>query len=321
LTFEDACMADGRVLVGITKQQAAEVKRLLAKQLCAGERERPANQQMPNQHLPKFLRGQIDLQPAPTAPEGAIRYQEAKQSIQPLISHLRDVFPIPKESSRRYSRNRSRGRLDSARLYRAGYGNEIFRTRCLMENQETILVGLLLDASTSMDYNRRCERTLEMAVLFNETFADHPGIDLHLFSHSTSLYRDACLLLRHGRAGDAGIAAKIGNYRTYNANYDYQAIWGAVACMSKEAAATSQRYLLVVSDGLPCTPNNSAGSGVKITRQAVSEVRRLGWKVVGIGIDDCHCNSIYGSNWTVNVSASRLTVETCRLLKWLIHRS
>lgn len=325
-TFEDACLADGRVLTGITKQQAAEVKRLLAKQSVAGERDLPAGQRLleqhlPKQHLPEYVRGKITLELAPVTPEGSLRYQEAKQGIRYLISHLRNVFPIPNVSSRRYRKNRSRGRLDSARLYRASYGNEIFRTRCLMENQETILVCLLLDASTSMDDNKRCERTLEMAVLFNETFAGHPEIDLHIFSHSTEIGSEGCLLLRHGCAREARTVAKIGNYRTYRANYDYQAIWGVVACMSKEAATTSQRYLLVISDGLPCLPRKSAGSGVEITRQSVSEVRRLGWKVVGIGIDDYHGTSIYGSNWTVNVSASRLTVEACRLLKWLVHRS
>jgi hypothetical protein len=318
--FEEACLVDGTVQCGIAESEAQLLEKFYKLLQQRIEDEHRGSRDLPEQYLPDELRGKIDMKHAPVDSKGSRKYQEAKQLVQPLIFHLRDVFPLPREGKNRYSRNHSRGQIDSGRLYRAGFGNQIFRARSVSKRREKIIVGILLDGSGSMSYGRRSAYTLQMAVLFNETFLDHPNVDLSFFSHSTDEMDSTCILFRHGRADDADTKSRIGNYQTYHRNFDYQAIWGTVACLSAQAKLASQRYLLVVSDGLPCTPGRSRASGVVATRKAVTEVRQLGWRVVGIGIDDCHCEGIYGAEWTVSVPTKNLTLETCRLLKILLHR-
>ena len=124
----------------------------------------------------------------------------------------------------------------------------------------------------------------------------------------------------HGRAGEAATAARLGNYRTRSANYDYAAIWGVVSCLAREAEGAERRFLFVVSDGQPCTPLGQINSGVEATRQAVADVRKLGWKVIGIGIDGQHCSEIYGQAWTINIPAQQLSLELARQLKKLVRQ-
>ena len=82
-----------------------------------------------------------------------------------------------------------------------------------------------------------------------------------------------------------------------------------------DARTADQKYLIAISDGLPCTRDDGPGSGVDATKEAVTAARREGWKVVSVGIGDAFCEQIYGERWTIRIDdADHLPQGFCNLL-------
>lgn len=256
------------------------------------------DEQLPEQKIPPDLRGQIKLIKFPHNTFGRQNYDLARQTVRNHISRIKHAFRI-EEGGRGTKDNRISGKLNRRRLYRAPFDPAVF-SETTVEEPGKVLVALLLDASASMSGGRRYMRAIEVAAMFNEAFVHHPHITLHTYSHTSSETDDRCSLAYHG---EASVRAResIGSIEPQYANYDYQAIWGVVAHLSNESAGYAKRILLSISDGRPCVPYHSLSSGVEITRKAVSDIRRQGWMVFGVGIGAYHADLIYGQRWTVNV--------------------
>lgn len=215
--------------------------------------------------------------------------------------------------------NRSRGKLDSRRLYRAPYDQSIF-AQTTTEEPAKVLLALLIDASGSMSERERYRRAIEVAAMFNEAFINYPYITLQTYSHTSTEMTDKCQVAYHGEANTRS-RESIGSIEPKLSNYDYQAIWGVVAHLAAESANFPRRLLLSVSDGRPCVPLQENSTALTATRKAVDDVRRQGWTVCRIGIADYFAEEVYGKRWTLRVACQgALPHNMASLLVRLIRR-
>ena len=252
---------------------------------------------LPTQCLPARELENLVLENETGDSEGRENYELARWRVTHLVERLRHAF----RRQDRVAGNRhgvSSGKLDARRLWRAPFDDTLFSRERPRHGEASTLVALLLDASGSMSEGRRYERALETAVLINESLAQS-SCRAEIFSHSTEEDR-RCVLYYHGTACNAS-AASIGSYRPRDCNFDYQAIAAVTATLREPARQATSAYLISVSDGLPCTPDNQAGTGVEATRDAVVAARRQGWKVVSIGFGDAYCEQIYGKDWSIRI--------------------
>lgn len=274
--------------------------------------------ELPEQRIPTEYRGRIDVVRFPWKPQGRYVYDMAQRSVRADVSRLRHAFRVD-EGGKGERGGRSNGKLDRKRIYRAPFDRAIF-SETTTEEPGKVLIALLIDASGSMSEGNRFRRAIEVGVLFNEAFINHPHITLHTYSHTSSEFSDHCELSYHGEASKKS-SESIGSIEPKISNYDYQAIWGVVAHLSQPSNSYAKRILLSVSDGRPCVPFGVNSSGVEATRKAVDDVRRQGWMVCGIGIGAYHADIVYGDRWTLRVpTLSSLPSNMSSLLIRLLRR-
>ncbi|MCA9189341.1 MAG: VWA domain-containing protein, partial [Planctomycetales bacterium] len=254
MTFDEAAMSDSRVRTGATRVMIDMIEQLVSGTERTSTDTASVGGSLPKtaQHLPGYVRGRVQIEVPASDASGKLAYEQSKTRVRHLTSHLRDLFPIPTTNRKRKTQQRT-GNLDSRRLYQAAYSSQVFAVRGRPAPRGRTLIALLLDASSSMNWGIRHRYALDTAVLLNESLAHHNNTQVYTYSHSTR-EEGVCVLYPHGRAGEAATAARLGNYRTRSANYDYAAIWGVVSCLAREAEGAERRFLFVVSDGQPCTP-------------------------------------------------------------------
>lgn len=254
---------------------------------------------LPEQKIPEEMRGRIAVVRFPCHESGKRTYEMALQKVRGDIARLKYAFRV-EEGGKGSKANRSSGKLDRRRLFRAPFDPAVF-SQTTHEEPGKALVAVLLDASGSMAEGNRYKRAVEVGAMFNEAFINHPHITLHTYSHTSTEMTDQCELSYHGQAS-VRARESIGSIEPKISNYDYQAIWGVVAHLSAESAGYARRILISVSDGRPCVPNCVNSTGVEATRKAVESIRRQGWTIFGVGIGAYHAEYVYGQRWTVNVS-------------------
>lgn len=314
-----AQILDDSVRQGSSEQTVARINKLDRKQnQPSSTPEQRGDTPLPEQHLPSVFRGKIEFVHRPSHPLGKSAYQRALRHVQGDIARLKRSFQLDAGGSGLQT-NRSNGKLDRRRLYRAPFDATIF-SQITAEEPAKTMVALLIDSSGSMSENARFRRAIEVAVMFNEAFINHPTITLRTYSHTSSESGELCRLVYHGEASPHA-RESIGSMGPMFSNYDHQALWGVVAHLAAEASSYPRKILLSVSDGLPCLPFKRYGTGVAATRKAVEDVRRLGWTVFGIGIGDLYAEKVYGKRWTLRVpNEATLPQNMSSLLIKLIRR-
>ncbi len=233
--------------------------------------------------------------PNPSA-YGMKRYEVARRQVAGQIGRLQHLFAAPAEDSVRETIGSS-GKLNPKKLWRSPFDDAIFTRRCQAPQPAESLIALLLDASGSMSEDQRIDRAFETAILLNESLAasDH---HVEFFSHTAD--EEECLVQHHGSAGKQAAASLGNSYRARVSNFDDQAIRAVTALLEERYDDTLAKYLIVISDGLPCVPDGFEGEGIGVTKEAVAEARKRRWKVYSIGIGDAFCEPIYGNTWTMH---------------------
>lgn len=252
----------------------------------------------------------------PSSDQGRQRYTQSLARIRKDAHQLRTAFP-KRLSSPAPKHGSTAGSIDRRRLWKLPYREDVFQQRPEIAPGKH-LVGLLLDASRSMTEGKRFTAAMDCAVMMNEVFSSHPTVEMHFFSHSTT---GANLILQYFGKASAKTAGALGNYQPLCANFDYMAIWSTCKFLETKATPRHKKTLIVVSDGLPCTPESSEGSGVELTKRTVKRVRRSGWTVIGVGLGDAFCEGIYGEQYTLRLpNAEDLNKEMATLLSRLIRQ-
>jgi hypothetical protein len=247
------------------------------------------------------------------------KYQNAVRATRNYSRRLAAAFQSKKVVNFRKLGSRSNGRLDPRAVWRAAFESDLF-FRTVPNKPRRVLVVLLLDSSGSMIEGCAYLRALETAVLVNEAFSENQTIDVRVFGHTT--WVNGCFIHDYGDATRARMT--LSNYFPAESNYDHLAIYALIQKFKSDKQYT-QKALISISDGLPCTPYSTYGheEGIKATAAAVSEARRGGWVVLGCEIGKSNgAERIYGGNWLVRVdTAVQLSSTIASTLSKLLRRA
>jgi hypothetical protein len=250
------------------------------------------------------------------------RYAEAQQHVRAQVAAMRAVFSLSLGQRVRYQRERTSGRLDRRRIALGPVTNRIFRLP-RVEPDRGLAICLLLDESGSMARGEpvRAEATLQGAVLVVEALKAVPGIELEVYSHTSSgpSNRDCLVRCLYGRKNP--VPTVIGSYRPRQMNYDHQAI-RTVAQLFEQNTTCAHRIMLVLSDGDPAGEDYESEAAIRATRQAVEAVRRRGIRVVNIAIDDYQSAAIFGKQNVVKFTElDRLASDMQKLVTQIVRRA
>ncbi len=233
------------------------------------------------------------IRPEPSADQRK-RYEQARESIKPHLSAMRNVFAVRHGERVRVDREQESGRLDRRRLAWATATKRLY-VRPRIVSSPGLALCLLLDESGSMSQGipPRAEVTLNATVLITEALRGVPAVELEVYSHSSFGDSDRDCLVRHLHGRGDTDPSPIGVYGPKSQNYDHQAIL-TVARQFERRTKQPTKVMLVLSDGLPSGHGYDGEPAIRATRKAVETVRRRGVRIMGITIGDQDGELIFG---------------------------
>lgn len=247
--------------------------------------------------------------------DARLRYEEALQQVRSQIQALRATFAFRRLERSTVERDLRHGRLDFRKLAGAVIGGSprIYKRR-VISPVRGVAICLLLDESGSMS-GLKAEATMRVAVLLAESLRGIAGVELEVYSHTSSEEDDAACLIRHLAGKGVPDHRAIGSYagQQMGYNYDHQAIL-TVARLFREATKSPHRWLIVISDGQPSGQHYGGTPAIAATRDAVASVRRRGIKVINIAIDDFCSEELFGKSWVLRFTDLSALVENMRRL-------
>jgi hypothetical protein len=162
----------------------------------------------------------------------------------------------------------------------------------------------------------------EAAVLIVEALRGVSGIELEVYSHTSTgpAERDCLVRCLYGKENPAPMA--IGGYAAGANNYDHQAILTAARLFERNTTHHRNRIMLVLSDGNPAGSGYHGAPAIRATRDVVESVRRRGIRVLNIAIDDSQSEAIFGRPNVVKFTdMDRLVVDMRRLVTRIVQRA
>lgn len=254
----------------------------------------------------------------PTRPDARMRYRMVARQVQHVSAKLHSLFADPLPRSPDKLSGQAQGQLDAKRLYRVPFDRRVFRQPFQRRpKHKKTQVGLLLDGSGSMS-GSRVQIALWLGVILIEALRAARNVDVKIFGH-VGRYDKICEIQRLGDKSNA--VHRLGGYRARNAsNFDDLAIRTVAKELEKQPA--ERRVLFVLTDALPfvCQMGRSEfDSGIDATAHVVADLRRRGWRVIGLTIETGFGEQIYGQDRVHMSNPQDVEQHFPRLLMSLFH--
>lgn len=246
-------------------------------------------------------------------------FADDRRQVQQHSRALRQILNNPYQERREERRALSSGTIDHRQLARAFIQNRIFRQSTPLD-RPGLAICLMVDESGSMTEGRRISKwsvARQVVAMFHDAVAECPELELEVYSYSSPKENDYDCLIRYcygARNRDiASIANFVGRY-----NYDHRAL-EVCGDLFQSSTTFENRWLFVISDGMPCGEAYEGASAIRATLQAVAQLRKRRIKLVNIAIEDYASEEIYGDSWVMKFTElSELVVSMKRLLTSLL---
>jgi nitric oxide reductase activation protein len=198
--------------------------------------------------------------------------------------------------------------------------DRIYRRKQVKE-EPGLALCLLLDDSGSMfeGHPTRASAALRVAVLAIEAFRGIRGIELEVYSHTSTGGNDRDCLVRYLFGKRSNDCSSVGAYGLGNRSYDHQALLTA-ARLFEENTKHSQRVLIALSDGQPSGHMYGGDPAVQATREAAEAIRRKGMQVLNVALEDYRSEDIFGARNVVKFTDLSELVRNMRILMTRIVR-
>jgi hypothetical protein len=230
------------------------------------------------------------------------RYATARCAVAKHISVLRKLFSYRSVVRNTIRRDLTSGQPDPRRLAKATVTERVFR-RKTQHPTTGLAIALLLDESGSMADGKPVHKSdvaLQIAVLMAEALKGVPGIELEVFSHTSSEGNECNCSIRYlfGKGNPNREAIGCYGISEMGANYDSAAIL-TVGKIFRQTTSHRNRWLIVLSDGLPFGRGYQGKSAIKASAEAVAKVRSQGIQVINVAIEDFNSEAIYGKPYVL----------------------
>ncbi len=257
------------------------------------------------------------------------KFAAARSAVRGHVSAMKSVFRFRLGTKTWHESQRRDGQLHRRMLGRAMTSDRIFR-HAHEATVQGIALCVLLDESGSMDHCvepwqvnslTKAATALRVAVLIAESLRSVPGVELEIYSYTSTGDRDQDCLVRYLYGRNNTNIDSIGAYGLGANNYDHQSILTA-ARLFEENTRNKNRLMLVVSDGYPQGTGYAGEPAIRATRDAVQTVRRQGIGVVNVAIENYRSEAIYGDRHVVKfTNLDSLITDMRGLITRIIRKS
>lgn len=214
-------------------------------------------------------------------PDSKANYDDSLGRVRHLIPALRKALVCNAEDRIQPLRGLKYGHLDTAKLAEGFQGSDTVYSSSYTKPGRSLAVCVLVDESGSMD-GHKIRMARDTAVLLNESLSGIKGMEYYVYGHTADTVRKGDVELHVYHEGRKTNKSVLGNIEAVSENADGYAILETAAQVRKH---TSDRcLLLVISDGQPAAAAYRGKDGIRHTREAVSEVEKMGFIPVQIGI-------------------------------------
>ena len=251
--------------------------------------------------------------PRPTT-EARSWFDVARQAVAGHVAPLRKLASLRKTPEAVRLRDRQRGTLDRSRLWRGAFDDRLFTQRS-EQRERGMALCLLIDESGSMWHGepRKIDVAKQVAAMFVGAFGGIPGIELEVYAHTSHGEENRDCLVRYLFGRHNRDATTIGSFSAGGENYDHQAI-ATAAKLFRQNTTHANRWLIVLSDGLPSGQGYSGKPAIDATRDVVQSVRRQGIRVLNVAIEDFASEKIFGKDFVLKFTDHNSLVNRMRQL-------
>lgn len=250
------------------------------------------------------------------------RYQLYYRSVRNHVQAMRRVFQF-RLGTRVYPRTQlSEGRLDRRMLGRAVTTSRIFK-RQYTKTDKGIAICLLMDESGSMggacvpNDGSKASRCLQVAVLIGAALENTLGIELEVYSFTSIGTGHVDCYLKHLYGAKRPKIEGIAGYNPGSENYDHLAIQ-EVHKRFRADTSNDNRLMLVLSDGEPLGRRYGGESAIRATKDAVSDVRRKGDRIMQVAIESFRSEAMFGKDVVRFTNLNTLCADMRKLVQKVV---
>ena len=210
-------------------------------------------------------------------------YNEAKSTMRAQINKLRKKIQLYGNTNVHNIYRQPRGILDKRQLHRIPMGmTDLFKAKITKEDKP-LDICLLVDESGSMGY-RLMEHARNAAIAIKEALTDNPMINLWVYGHSAdSREQGQTEMIEYHSPSMTDRPMAMGGLHARCENRDGNAIITSASRVNNESDNSTQKLMIVLSDGEPSADLYRGYTGIDHTAKAVKHVESRGWNVIQVG--------------------------------------
>lgn len=242
-------------------------------------------------------------------------YDESDKNVKRVAEAMAAIFNVRAKDKTIVRPEQKFGRIHSRRLALAPATNKVFRTSST-KKVPGIDVTILVDCSGSMDgggtrrvpgvmgSGNKIELARDAAVLLATAARRIRGVNLRVYGHTTGRKGNTysynpkdntceiyCFYDPRRKMNDL---RKLGAIQASDGNLDNLAVLKVTERILQDANEQEDKWLIVISDGMPNSIGFTGKSAVEATRHAVNDARRKHIQVLAVDIEGSQCEKIYG---------------------------
>jgi len=212
------------------------------------------------------------------------RYVESKKTMRSVISKLKRKIQLYGNPRKLTIANQKRGKLNKRMLHRIPAGRDDLFKVSIRKEDNPLDICLLVDESGSMRY-RAMDKARQACIAVKESLQDNDKLNLWVFGHSadesgkgnTEMYEYTSPTMKSRPMACGAMRARW-------ENRDGNAILASAEKMRAESHNPStQKLIIVFSDGCPSAAMYRGERGINHTRDMVKKVQGMGYSVIQVG--------------------------------------
>ena len=225
----------------------------------------------------------ISWEIASTSEYNKMKYNDAKSTMKSQINKLRKKIQLYGNTNVHNIYRQPRGILDKRQLHRIPMGmTDLFKAKITKEDKP-LDICLLVDESGSMGY-KLMEDARNAAIAIKEALTDNPMIDLWVYGHSAdNREQGQTEMIEYHSPSMKDRPFAMGGLHARYENRDGNAIITSALRVNAESDNSTQKLMIVLSDGEPSADMYRGYTGIDHTKKAVKYVEGRGWNVIQVG--------------------------------------
>jgi len=210
-------------------------------------------------------------------------YNNAKIDMKSQINKLKKKIDLYGATNVHNIYRQKRGILDKRQLHRIPMGMTDLFKATVVNTDKPLDICLLVDESGSMGWSTMASAR-KSAIAIKEALADNPMINLWVYGHSADeKVKGQTEMIEYYSPTMQDRPFAMGGMNARYENRDGNAIIASAQRVKAESDNTSNKLMIVLSDGQPSADLYRGSRGIEHTAKAVKFAESRGWSVIQVG--------------------------------------